>query len=162
MVRPHLSRTAKLGGGIATLALAGALFTGTAFAASNSATPTTGSTSTQSTQSTQTSRFQQFENNLAQNLGISIDQLTSALKKTSDQSVDAAVSAGKITSSQGTTLKQQIDSGQVNPLVGLGPVGGPMGAPRGGMMGPDASTIASTLGITTAQLQTELSGGKTL
>ena len=166
MVRPHLSRTAKVGGGIATLALAGALFTGTAFAASNTATPTTGSTSTTTTtQTTQTSRLQQFENRLAQNLGISVDQLTQALKKTSDQSVDAAVTAGKITSAQGTTLKQQIDSGQANPLFGIGPMRG-MGGPHQGMPGmlggDEASTIASTLGITTTQLQSEISGGKTL
>ncbi|HUZ00816.1 MAG TPA: hypothetical protein VMU89_10725 [Thermomicrobiaceae bacterium] len=137
-----------IGGGLATLAVASVLTAGTVFA---QGTPTT----TNNAQSA----VQTFIDRLAQNLGIPSATLQSALRKTQDQSIADAQSAGKITQQQANALKQKVDSGQVGPFLFRV---GPMGGPRGGMMGPDASTIASTLGITTTQLQTELSGGKTL
>ena len=137
-----------IGGGLATLALASALTAGTVFA---QGTPTT-------TNSPQTA-VQNFIDRLAQNLGISSSTLQSALQKTQDQSIADAQAAGKITQQQANALKQKVDSGQVGPFLFRV---GPMGGPRGGMMGADANTVASTLGITTQQLQSELSSGKAL
>ena len=140
-----------IGGGLATLALATAITAGTAFA---QGTPTT-------TNNAQSS-VQTFIDRLAQNLGISSDTLKSALQKTQDQQISDAQSAGKITQQQADALKQKVDSGQVGPfLLNPGVRGGHPGGPYG-MMGADANTVASTLGITTQQLQSELSSGKAL
>lgn len=139
-----------IGGALATLALAASLTAGTVFAAST-ATPTTNSAQ---------ATVQTFIDRLAQNLGLSSDQVKQGLQKTQDQFVDDAVAAGKITAEQGAALKQQIASGEISlyPFdFGFG------GRHRGGFGFGDAQgVIASTLGLTQQQLQSELSSGKTL
>ena len=91
----------------------------------------------------------------AKQLGVSSSKLSSALKKALSDRVDAAVAAGRITKAQGDELKQRISS-DAFPLFG--------GLERGhghfGFGGIDAA--ASFLGLTEAQLHSELEGGKTL
>jgi hypothetical protein len=92
----------------------------------------------------------------AQQLGISPSKLSDALKKALSDRVDAAVAAGRITKAEGDALKQRIESDGV-PLF-LGPHRGFGHLDfRGGL---DAA--AGYIGLTEAQLETELEGGKTL
>ena len=91
----------------------------------------------------------------AKQLGIEPAKLSAALKQALENRVDAAVAAGRITKAQGDALKARIESGEV-PLF-----------PAGGHHvfrhhGPNLDTAATYLGITEAQLRTELEGGKTL
>lgn len=97
----------------------------------------------------------------AQQLGIDPSELSDALKKALENRVDAAVAAGRITKERGDALKAQIESGDV-PLFG---------GPRGfGVFGPlghfihfgDLDVAASYLGLTEAELRTQLTSGKTL
>ena len=103
-----------------------------------------------------------FLSKLAQNLGISQDTLTNALKKTSDQEVDTQVTAGKITSAQGTQIKQRIDSGQFPP-IGAFAFGGHPGGPGPNGLGAckPGSAVASALGVTPSDLQSAIKSGQT-
>jgi len=91
----------------------------------------------------------------AKQLGISSSKLSDALKKALNDRVDAAVAEGRITKAEGDALKQRIASSDF-PLVG--------GLHRGfghfGFGGVEAA--AGYIGITEAQLRTELEGGKSL
>src|SRR4051812_19239494 len=91
----------------------------------------------------------------AQQLGVPSSKLSNALKKALSDRVDVAVAAGRITKAEGEALKQRINSGDY-PLFG----GPHRGFGHGGFGGLDAA--ATYLGITEAQLHTELAGGKTL
>ena len=91
----------------------------------------------------------------AKQLGISSSKLSDALKKALNDRLDAAVAAGRITKAEGDALKQRIASSDF-PLVG--------GLHRGfghfGFGGVEAA--AGYIGVTEAQLRTELEGGKSL
>lgn len=92
----------------------------------------------------------------AQQLGISSGKLSAALKQALSDRVDAAVAAGRLTKEQGDSLKQRINSDSF-PLFG--------GLERGfghfGFFG-SFDAAATYLGLTEAQLHSELEGGKTL
>ena len=92
----------------------------------------------------------------AAQLGIPSSKLSDALKKALSDRIDAAVAAGRLTKAQGDELKQRLQSGDV-PLFG-GPGHG--FGHHGLFHGLDGA--ASYLGLTKAQLHTELEGGKTL
>ena len=100
-------------------------------------------------------------NDAAKQLGVQPSELTAALKKALSNRVDAAVKAGRITKAEGDAMKARINSGD-SPLFG----GGHRGFGKGGhgphfkLHGLDAA--ASYLGLTEAQLRTQLSSGKTL
>jgi hypothetical protein len=99
----------------------------------------------------------------AKNLGIEPSKLSAALKKALEDRVDAAVAAGRLTKAQGDELKQRIESGDV-PFF-AGPGGGPgfghrFGGPGEFHKGLDAA--ATYLGLTEAQLQSQLQSGKSL
>jgi len=96
----------------------------------------------------------------AKQLGVPSSKLSNALKKALSDRVDVAVAAGRITKAEGEALKQRINSGDY-PLFGGPHRGfGHDGFGHGGFGGLDAA--ATYLGITEAQLHTELAGGKTL
>ena len=92
----------------------------------------------------------------AKQLGISPDKLGAALKQALSDRIDAAVAAGRLTKAEGDALKQRLQSGDF-PLFG--------GLHRGfrhfGFFG-DFSAAADYLGLTEAQLRTELGSGKSL
>ena len=93
----------------------------------------------------------------AKQLGVEPTALSNALKKAFEDRVDAAVAAGRLTQAEGNALKQRIES-QDYPLLG-GPGFGHHGGDRGfGHL--DAA--ASYLGLTQAELRTQLDAGKTL
>ena len=91
----------------------------------------------------------------ANQLGISSSKLSDALKKALGDRVDAAVAAGRITKAEADALKQRIASSDF-PLVG--------GLHRGfgHVVFPAVEAAAGYIGITEAQLRTELQGGKSL
>jgi CRISPR/Cas system-associated endoribonuclease Cas2 len=93
-------------------------------------------------------------NDAAKQLGVTPSALSSALKKALENRVDAAVAAGELTKAQGDELKQRIESGAL-PLFF-----GPRGGPHEHFGELDAA--ASYLGLTEAQLETQLESGKSL
>lgn len=172
--------------------LAGAVGGGMVFAAGNDAPTPTPTTTTQNAAPPAPNQGgqQQLDNylqKLAQKLGVSIDQLKSALKQTARDEIDQAVKDGKLTADQAQKLKDAIDRGPGIPfgpgvpgLRGPGPNGGKPGGPgpngampmtpgngpafRGfmGVLGFAASDIATDLGITADQLRQELQSGQSL
>ena len=95
----------------------------------------------------------------AKQLGVTPSKLSSALKQALENRVDAAVAAGRLTKEQGDALKARIEAEDYPMLGGFGLVhhGGP------GMHGfGHLGAAASYLGLTEAELATELAGGKTL
>jgi hypothetical protein len=97
----------------------------------------------------------------AKQLGISPSKLSAALKKALENRVDAAVAAGRLTKEQGDAVKKRIESQDYPTLGGLGLGFGHRGGP--GMHAPGhLDTAASYLGITPAELGTQLRSGKSL
>ena len=100
---------------------------------------------------------QAIVNDAAQQLGVKPSALGDALKKAIENRIDAEVAAGNLTKAEGDELKSRIESGDF-PLFGF---------PHRGF-GPHVfgfgklEAAASYLGLTDAQLRTELEGGKTL
>jgi hypothetical protein len=95
----------------------------------------------------------------AKDLGVQPSELSDALKKALANRVDAAVAAGKITKAEGDALKERIAS-QEYPLLG-----GPGLGHRGGQGGHGfhhLAAAASFLGLSEAELRTQLSGDETL
>lgn len=146
-------------GVLAVAGVAGTVVT-VANAQTPSPTPTAPRTATGTPSAGSQQRAQmadEYLGRLAQNLGVSMDRLREALKQTALQEVDAALAAGRITAQQAQQAKDRINSGDVGGFgfgIGRGGPGGPGG--RGFFAAKDQ--IAQFLGITEAQLQTELNG----
>lgn len=103
---------------------------------------------------------QSFLNDVAKRLNVTPAQLQAAIKGAADDRIDAAVAAGKITKAQGDAMKQRAAQGGL-PLFGGGHHRGPGGGfGHGGPMSMDAA--ATYLGLTEAELHTQLESGKTL
>lgn len=99
-------------------------------------------------------------NDAANQLGVTPERLTTALKTALKNRVDAAVKAGDMTKAEGDALKARIDE---NALPLLGPGGSRHGGPghfKREAKGLDAA--AKYLGLSEAALRTQLEGGKTL
>ena len=92
----------------------------------------------------------------AKQLGVSPGKLSEALKKALSDRVDAAVTAGRLTKAEGDALKQRINSDDF-PLFG----GFRAGFGHFGFFG-DLSAAAGYLGLTEAQLRSQLESGKSL
>jgi hypothetical protein len=112
-----------------------------------------------------------FLDDLANRLHVSTDQLSAAIKGAAEDRIDAAVTAGRLTKAQGDAAKQRIESATGLPLLGVGPgiLGGlarpgdpGMGLRFGFGPGKSLDAAATFLGLTEAQLRTELSSGKSL
>jgi AraC-like DNA-binding protein len=103
----------------------------------------------------------------AQQLGVQPDELSAALKQALSNRVDEAVEDGRLTKAEGDALKARINAGEF-PLFGVprGPGFGfkDFGLGPHGFRGPGhlLSTAADYLGLTQAQLRTQLDSGKTL
>jgi hypothetical protein len=102
-----------------------------------------------------------FISDLASHLGISVSTLQTALKQTETDQVQKLQSAGKITASTAAKMEQRIQSGNGLPI----PFGPGRGFRPGGMRPAPVNvlqTAATYLGLTPAQLRTDLQGGKSL
>jgi polyhydroxyalkanoate synthesis regulator phasin len=120
------------------------------------ATAGTGAAVASSNDSSRSAESKAIIDDAAKQLGIPSSKLSDALKKALSDRVDAAVAAGRITKAEGDALKQRIQSEDF-PLIG--------GLHRGfghfGFFGR-FEAAASYIGITQAQLRTELQNGKSL
>jgi hypothetical protein len=96
-------------------------------------------------------------NDVAGRLGVTPTALQSAFKAALKDQVEAAVTAGTLTRAQADAIEARIASGEM-PMFG-----GP-GGPGGGMHhgGHGLAAAATYLGLTEAQLRTQLESGKTL
>jgi hypothetical protein len=92
----------------------------------------------------------------AKQLGIPSSKLSDALKQALSDRVDAAVAAGRITKAEGDAIKQRIASEAFPLLGGLHP-----GFGNHEFFGR-LETAAGFIGVTEAQLRTELESGKSL
>ena len=99
-------------------------------------------------------------------LGVTSTALTAAIKKAMVDQIEAQVTAGTITKAQATAMEARLANADA-PLFALGGgKGGPgdhghgFGGPGGGPISFDAA--ATYIGITTAELQTQLAAGKSL
>ena len=96
----------------------------------------------------------------AKQLGVTPGELSDALKQALKNRVDDAVQAGRLTKEQGDGLKARIDSGDTPFLFGG------FGFPHHGFdhVGPfgDFGAAASYLGLTQAEVRSQLADGKTL
>jgi hypothetical protein len=90
----------------------------------------------------------------AEELGISPSRLSDALKKALGDRIDAAVAAGRLTSDEASALKERIESGDVPLFGGL--------HQRGFGHSGRLDAAADYLGLTEAELRTELESGKSL
>jgi polyhydroxyalkanoate synthesis regulator phasin len=96
----------------------------------------------------------------AKQLGVEPAKLSAALNTALENRVDAAVAAGKITKAEGDALKARIQSGEAPLFATRRPHGfGP--GHHGPNHGPSLDAAATYLGLTEAQLKTELQSGKT-
>jgi len=109
---------------------------------------------------------QTFLNDVAKRLNVTPQQLTAALQGASVDQIDAAVAAGKITKAQGDAMKLRAAQGS-QPFFGGGYRGGFRhggfghgGFAHGGPM--SLSAAASYLGLTEAELRTQLESGTSL
>jgi thymidine kinase len=81
--------------------------------------------------------------------------------------IDAAVSSGQLTQAQAMQIKTQTTRRVTDFVNGTAPPHGPggpgrPGGPRGGLQAEDQQVVATAVGITTTQLQSELTAGKTI
>ena len=106
----------------------------------------------------------------AKDLGVSADDLKSALGKAQDAQIDQAVKDGKITQAQADEMKKRraetglVLGGPGGRHGGPGGPGGPGGRRGGKGFGGRAvmEAVAKELGLTEAQLHDQLHDGKTL
>ena len=133
---------------IGTAFVAAAAFAGGAYAA----TQDSGATSRQA-----------FLNDVAKRLNVTPAQLNAAIKGAQLDQLEAEVKAGRLTQAQANALKQRIEQGIGGPLwFGAGGFHR-MLLPYGpGMIGGNLEAAASYLGLTNAQLLSNLSSGKSL
>ena len=114
----------------------------------------------------QTNYRQVFIDKLAALLGTTSDKLTSAAKQAANDTVDQAQKDGALTADQATNAHNRINSGNgSNFFSGPGFMQGRGGrGMQGWFFGGQAEmdAIAKALGMTTADLQTQLKSGKTI
>jgi len=110
-----------------------------------------------------------FLNDVAKRLNVTPAELKAALKGASDDRIDAAVAAGKITKEQADAMKARTAKDGVPFFGGGGHRGGGFGHGGFGHGGPPGhggpaslDAAAEYLGLTEAQLHTQLESGKTL
>jgi hypothetical protein len=110
-----------------------------------------------------------FTQHVASNLGKTPAQIQKAISDAIGQTVDDAVKSGDMTQSQANAIKSRVSANgspacagglKGLPGIGRGGFGVPGGFERGGGLG--TGEIAKALGISTAELQQDLTSGKTV
>ena len=111
-----------------------------------------------------------FLDDVAKRLNVTRDKLDDAIKGAASARIDAAVAAGTLTKEQGDAAKKRLENANGLPLLGLGRgphVAGPIdrGLVRPGFgfgRGKSLSSAATFLGLSDADLRTQLRNGKSL
>jgi hypothetical protein len=145
----RLSRTVVIAGAIVVAAVAGG---GAAVAASHE----WGSSD----------QRQAVINDAAGRLGVTPSALQNAFKGAIKDQIEAAVTAGELTRAQADAIEARIAAGQGLGLgagfgAGFGHGHGGFGGMRG-VLGPSVTAASTYLGLTAAQIKTQLQSGKTL
>jgi hypothetical protein len=112
-----------------------------------------GAAAVAATQGSAGSGRQAYVNDVAKHLNVTPGALTAAMKAAGHERIEAAVAAGRITSSQANALKQRIEHGG-----GVASFGHRLGGGRFGGHG----VAAQYLGISAATLRGDLQAGKSL
>jgi hypothetical protein len=113
---------------------------------------------------------QAFLDDLAKRLNVTPDKLNEAIKGAASDRIDAAVAAGKMTKEQGDAFKKMLDRANGLPLLALGRGGRALGPHGPGLLRPgfgfgpgkSLSSAATFLGLSDADLLTQLRAGKSL
>ncbi|HEY8675149.1 MAG TPA: hypothetical protein VIO13_04195 [Candidatus Dormibacteraeota bacterium] len=95
---------------------------------------------------------------------VAASTVISTLVADENTEIDAAVTSGQLTPAQATQMKSQTAQRVTAVVNGTEPArgrGGP-GGPGGGTRAEDQQIVAGAIGITTTQLQTGLTAGKTI
>ncbi len=100
------------------------------------------------TQEAQKARGEDFLANLAENLGISQEDLEAAIRQTALDLVDEKVADGTLTEEEAAKIRERIEEGDGLPFFG----GGKHKRPQGGLHG-GGEALAEFLGITVEELQ---------
>ena len=105
-----------------------------------------------------------FLDDLANRLNVTPDKLNDAIKSAASDRIDAAVAAGKLTKEQGDAAKKRLANANGLPLFGLrvGIHGGPGGLRFAFGKGKSLNAAAAFLGLSEADLRTQLRNGKSL
>jgi len=125
------------------------------------ATSTPKSNSSNATPTTKDQLRDQFLNSLAANLGVSRDQLNTALTKTLNSMIDKAVADGKITQSEADKIKSKIAAGDF-PLPGGFGRGFHQGFEKGFAMGANLQDIATFLNVDMSVIRDGLTNDQSL
>ncbi len=156
-----------LGSVVALALLVGLFGVGRVASVANAQSPTPAAPTAPTGQPPVNTLDQSFWTALAGKLGISLEQLTSAVKSAAKDVVSSELTAGHITQDQATQMNTRVDQWQPGQGLPFGHGGGrghggpgDFGGPNGGQAVFDAA--AKALGMTTADLQTALQSGQTL
>ncbi len=108
-------------------------------------------------------RRENFLNHIAQNLGVTLEQLKAAIKNAELQVIDDLVQEGTLTPEQGQAAKDKINSGQgiaIGKILGQrrAKAGARLAAIRAGIV----KSAAGAIGIDPKDLVKELKGGKSI
>ncbi len=106
-------------------------------------------------------RADRYRELLANELGITVDELTTAQTAARDKLVDEAVAAGGITSEQGDKIKS-MDIGEGRFGFGFGMGNHPMGAKIRNAVVSVFQTAADVVGVPVDELRTRIAGGESL
>jgi hypothetical protein len=106
---------------------------------------------------------QAIVNDAAKQLGVDPAKLSAALEQALKNRIDAAVKDGRLTKEQGDAMKSRISSAAFPLFIGPGfERDGARHREFGGPWGRDLDAAAAYLGLTEAQLDAALDGGKSL
>jgi hypothetical protein len=105
---------------------------------------------------------QAFLNDAAGRLGVTSSKLEDALKAAAIDRIDAALAAGQITQPQADAMKAAVNAGKLPVGPGLGFGFGHRGGALGFGLHGTLDSAATYLGLTDAQLLSQLSSGKSL
>lgn len=94
--------------------------------------------------------------------GKTVTGLEDAIVAGARTQLDAAVTAGTLTSAQEATMLSDLQSHVADIVDSTGPPAGALGGPGGPGGGPASPAIAAYLGLTADALRTDLAAGKTL
>jgi uncharacterized protein YidB (DUF937 family) len=152
-------KKAIIAGGIFTVIVIGALAVAVAGAQTNTPTATPAPSSTTTPGTGNGALRQQFLQDLASRLGVSVDTLQGDIKDTEKALIDRAVTDGKLTQNQANDLKTRIDNGE---NVQLGSILG--NHPKGvrGVINDVIGETAKVLGLQNSDVTDGLKAGTSL
>ncbi len=153
------------------VAMASIVGGGIVFAQTSSASSPMGNLTALTSQAGAASNQSDYIAQLAGHLGISVQALQTAISATNMDELKKAVDSGAITQAQADKISAALQAGNTFFFGGHGPrtpgaPGGPAGpghrGPFFGGINDAVGSVATFLGVTPAQLRTELEGGKSL